>query len=125
LLGVKAPNVVEVFRQPKQIEVPRGVTEKFRQNQAPNLDEREQPEPGHGGGCFARFRKYLGDLRALGSREAGMSGRGVVIVRPPDCPEQACCSGGEEDPSPAGGSDNRRDGGRRNDRSYGSARIDN
>ena len=77
LLHVEAARVVEILRQPEEVEVPGGVGEELRHDETPDLAEPQQAEPGHRRGWPPAPASDFADDRRARRR----TGRG-------------CCAGG-------------------------------
>ena len=87
-LDVEAARVVEVLRQPEQVEVPRGVAQELRDHDAPGLAEAQQLQPAQLVSRGARGTEHRLDLAALRLAEPRVPlGREVVPV-PPERPER-------------------------------------
>ena len=89
-LGIEAADVVQILRQPEEVEVPGGVAEKLGRHQTPDLAVGEELEPRNAGGRLrGRLHDFGGSLRVRRRQMRGCSGGRPVIAHPPERPEQS------------------------------------
>ena len=123
-LDVEAARVIEVLRQPEQVEVPRRVAQELGDHDAPGLAVTQQVEPG-------QFRLGVGgrtedrlDLPAFDVAEPRMALGREVVAMPPKRPSQAEARGQEEDKAPVSRAQHQGDHRRRHHHAHGGAGVD-
>ena len=104
-LDVEAARVVEVLRQPEQVEVPGGVAQELRDDEAPGLPEAQELQPAQRRLLRAGRGEHRLELRALRVAELRVPLGREVVAPPPDRPDEAERAGEEEDPAPVGVTD--------------------
>jgi len=125
---IEPARVVEVLRQPEEVEIPCGIAEELGDDEAAGLAEAEEVQPRGFRGIALDGRQCGGEGLALRDGEARMPVRGEVHAPPEEGPCETKAAGDEEDEAPIrvaedgrdqGGGDNRADGGAGIDDAHG------
>ena len=86
LFGVEVAHVIEIFRQPEDIEVPGGVTKKLGDDQSRDLRMTQKIEPMDRLAAVALRRKNFGQFLPLGRTQAAVLSGRVILGHPPRRP---------------------------------------